>query len=218
MDIEQIERPGSLRRSQSSWRVWLASGLFEGALIIVSVIVGLLLTGWAQDQADRRRVEEMRGFILKEISANRALVLSDDYLPHHKRLSETIGKVSSLGTPTREQAMPAFQAVMRTGIHLTPADDSVWRSIAPSDLLEHMPPEKVFVLTRVYRIQDDLRLINENVYALLTRIPAEVVRGDPPAGPIMQLQLAINDLIAVEEDLVAQYDTALKSFDPDDVS
>jgi hypothetical protein len=145
-------------------------------------------------------------------------VLSDDYLPHHRRLSETIGKVSSLGTPTREQAMPAFQAVMQTGIHLTPAEDSVWRSVSPSDLLEHMPPEKVFTLARVYRIQDNLRLINENVYALLTRIPSEVVRGDPPAGPIMQLQLAVNDLIAVEEGLVAQYDAALKSFKTDDAS
>lgn len=215
MDIEPIERPGALRRSQPNWRVWLASGLFEGALIIVSVIVGLMLTGWAQDQSDRQRVNALRGFIETEITANRDLIASDGYLPHHKRLQGEIRKVAALEKPTREQAMPVFQAITETGVHLTPIDESVWRSVSSSDLLEHMAPEKVFALARLYRNQDDLKLVNETIYRLLTSIPSEMARGDPAQGPIIQLLLSINDLVAAEEGLLEQYDAALKMLGDD---
>ena len=211
MDPETLERPRTLRRSETGWRKWLISGLFESVLIMVSVVAGLMLTGWAQDQSDKQRVTALRGFIEKEIAANRDLIASGDYLPHHKQLLSEIRKVAELENPTREQATPAFQAITRTGIHLTPTDDSVWRSISPSDLLEHMPPEKVFTLTRVYRNQSDLTLVNETIYGMLTRIPFDMARGDPPLGAIIQLQLSINDLVAAEENLLKQYDAALKA-------
>lgn len=213
LDPETISEPKAVRRTQLSWRLWLLTAGFESAMIVLSLLLGLWLTGWAQDQDEKRRVDDMRGYILQEIKANRDMAASDFYIGHHRVLYKTIGAISDLDI-TLEEARPAFRKLTETGVHLPPIDDSVWRSISTGDLLEHMPPEQVFELARVYRVHEDLKLINDTLYQTLSRLPADLMRGDPPAGPVMQMTLGLSDLIAAEEALIAQSDIALKMFDP----
>ncbi len=198
-----------------NWRLWLLTAGFESAMIVLSLLLGLWLTNWAQDASEKRRVDDMRGYILQEIKANRALVLADAHLGHHRRLRDTIGAITDMDV-TLAEARPAFQAITKTGVHLPPVDDSVWRSVSSGDLLEHMPPEQVFELARVYRVQEDLKLINDTLYQTLTRLPADLMRSDRPAGSVMQMYLGLSDLIAAEEQLAKQSDKALAMFEPAD--
>lgn len=197
------------RRTGFNWRLWGFTALFEGALIVASVLLGLALTGWAQDAAEKQRVNEMRGYILREIASNRAIILDDQHLAHHKRLKEIVGKVAYTGV-TLEEANPAFGALLKTGVHLPPVDDSVWRSISSADLLRHMPPDEVFAMARVYRTHDDLELIQQSVYNSLTQLPASLMRGEAPAGAAVQITLSLSDLVAVEERLIDRYDAVLE--------
>lgn len=214
LDPESLSEPKAARRSRLSLRLWLLTAAFESAMIVLSLLLGLWLTGWAQDQNDKRRVDDIRGYILQEIKANRAVIAADEYIGHHLRLQQIVGPLARPDV-TLAEARPAFDAITKTGVHLPPVDDSVWRSVSSSELLEHMPPQHVFDLARVYRTHDDLKLINDTLYQTLTRLPADVLGGNPPAGPVMQLSLSISDLIAVEEALISRYDAALKLIDPE---
>lgn len=214
LDPEALSEPKAARRAKLSWRLWLLTAGFESAMIVLSLLLGLWLTGWAQDQDEKRRVDDMRGFILQEIRSNRAMVAADDTIGHHRRLLMTVRAIAEPGV-TLTEARPAFDAITKTGVHLPSIDDSVWRSVSSGDLLEHMPPEQVFALARVYRAHEDLTLINNTLYGTLSRLPADIMRGDPPAGPLMQLNLGLSDLISAEVALIARSDTALKMLDPD---
>lgn len=205
---DSVPTAKAARRAGLNWRVWLFTGLFEAALIVLSVLLGLALTGWAQDAAEKQRVSELRGYILQEIASNRAIIADDQHLGHHRRLKAIVGKVAYQGV-TLETADPAFDAVLQTGVHLPPVDDSVWRSVSSADLLRHMPPDEVFALARVYRTHEDLELIQQAVYNSLTQIPAGLMRGEAPAGAAVQLSLSLSDLIAVEERLIERYDAVL---------
>jgi hypothetical protein len=208
-----MAEPKAARRGKLSWRLWLLTAGFESAMIVLSLLLGLWLTGWAQDQDEKRRVDDLRGYILQEIRSNRALILSDEIIGHHRRLKRIVGPLARPDV-TMAEARPAFDAVTNTGVHLPQVDDSVWRSVSSGDLLEHMPPDDVFALTRVYRTHDDLTLIKNTLYQTLTRAPGELMRGDPPAGPVMQLNLSLADLVAVEEELLGRYEKVLTKMDP----
>jgi hypothetical protein len=195
-----------------SWRRWLPKAVFESLLIVFSVILALGLSDWAESRRTAARVQEMRGHLIGEMRANRALLVSDAYLPHHRQLKTAFGRATGMpGAPIgRAEARPAIDQLFKGGLHQPPLQDAVWSSVVGGDLLEHLPAEDLFTLARVYRAQSSTEELN--------RIGAESAAGlldvlaDESLAPrqMMRMTLFLEDMVYHEERMVALYDQALK--------
>lgn len=56
--------PPSRPAPRRNWRRWGPRALFEGALIVFSVILALALTNWAEDRKIDAEVAEARAFFI----------------------------------------------------------------------------------------------------------------------------------------------------------
>lgn len=206
-------RPGSLRARMADWRRWAPRAVFESVLIVFSVVLALGVTNWAEDRREQRRADQMRVFLRQEVASNRTLLLSNDYLPHHRRLQGELSRAATTGASSIEELRPVFRSVTASGVHFTPLDDSVWRSLAGSEVIEHMDPQEVFQLARLYRLQADLETLNTAFYSQMMSMPADLERGDPPRGALIRLNMYFNDVIAIEAGLADLYGGALATLD-----
>jgi hypothetical protein len=201
------ERP--TRRRPIAWRRWLPRAVFESVLIVFSVILALAVTDWANQRRTAVEVAEVRGFFIEEIRANRAILVSDPILPHHRRLLEVFNETADSETLTVAGAMAAYGAVFETGIHIPPLRDAVWRSAGTGDLLGEMPIEDVFVLADVYAAQAHLMETSTGFVSNMPPLLAGLEKGEGVRAAVLTGQLHLGDVVATEEGLVALYDRAL---------
>lgn len=197
------------------WRRWAPRAVFESLLIVFSLILALGLTNWAEDRETAERVQEARAFLAAEIAANRAVLVGDQYLPHHRRLNSLFSQASKVERPTRQDAMPAFQALFETGIHVAPLRDAVWRSASSSGLTAKMPLTEVFLLSDIYRQQEQLGRMSETFVAGTPALLTGLENGSGVKAALTAVNLHLGDITASEAGLVRQYDAALARLDPD---
>jgi len=198
-----------------NWRPWLVKGAFESALSILSVIVAMAVSQWADDQKTAARVKEMRGFLRAEIQANRDLIAHPDALPHHERLKQVFGEsMGSLEAPvSREAAVGAARSLFATGLHPTHVSDAVWTSLSGGELMEHMDPREVFMLAALYRDQGNLDDVNLAGYEAATGLVELLATGEDAKVRLMRTLLMLEDMVAQERRLIALYDQALAELD-----
>ena len=196
---------------------WTGRAAGEGLLIVFSVILALAVTDWADRRRTAHRVEEMRQFLVTEIRANRDELARDDYVPHHNRLKRVFARAG--GTPdgqtSRVEARTAADQLFGGGgLHLMAPRDAVWSSVSGGDLFEHMKPEEVFLLARVYRAQESLESVNragyENALGVLDILSDQ---GDRHRQ-MLRMTLYFEDLIQQETHLLRLYDEALAELAP----
>lgn len=211
-DAPDSPPPPSIRRR--IWPRWGPRAVFECVLIVFSVVLALMLADWAEDRKTAERVREARTWLVAEIAANRAVLVHDQYLPHHRRLSAAFSQVPA-GEPTREQAMPAFDALFDTGIHVAPLRDAVWRSVSTSDLAAEIPLTELFVLSDIYRQQDQLRRTSETFVTGMPTLLTGLQSGVGVKAAVMSVAFHLGDVTADETGLIQQYDAALARLDPD---
>ncbi|HEV2081468.1 MAG TPA: hypothetical protein VGR32_03335 [Brevundimonas sp.] len=204
--------PKKLRRD---WRRWGPRAAFECALIVFSVILALALTNWAEDRKVAAEVAEARAFFVAEIRANRQLLASDAFLPHHRRLRRVFNEAAGLEILTRVETMRAYGAMFETGLHLPPLRDAVWRSVGSGELLGEMDLEDVFLLADVYAAQARVMGTHDRFVASLPPILGEIERGEGLRAGVVAGQLSLGDVVASEEGLIRLYDQALARLDPD---
>ncbi|HEV7227776.1 hypothetical protein [Brevundimonas sp.] len=204
------------RRTRRDWRRWGPRAVFESLLIVFSVVLALALTNWAEQRRVAAEVAEARAFFIAEIRANRAILVGDPILPHHRRLRGAFNDAASLPAPTVGDAMRAYGAMFETGLHVPPLRDAVWRSVQTGDLLGEMPLEDVFLLADVYAAQSRMADMNDQFFTTLPPMLASLERGDGVRAAIVSGQLHLGDVVAGEEGLVRLYDRALARLDPDD--
>lgn len=205
------------RKWHLSWPSWGARAVFESVLIVFSVVLAMGVGEWAEHRRTANRVAEMRQFMIAEIRANRDNLATDDYIPHHQQLKQAFAAAGGMPdmVVTRQSAEPAISKLFGGGgLHLASTQDAVWTSVSSSDLFQHMEPEEVFILARVYRAQEALEGVNrggyENALGLLNVLSNE---GDAHRE-MMRMTLYLEDLIQQERNLLRIYDQALAELDP----
>lgn len=193
-------------------RRWLPRALFESFLIVFSVLLALWLSQWNERRATEQRVVEVRQFFAQELRANREMVRSQYYLPHHRRLRGGLEAVMSETVPMAGKRA-AVEALYRNGIRFPAFRDAVWRSISGGEVLEHMKPEEVFMLADIYRMQDQLGHSGLAFYPTLLQTPGDLMDVDVAQGKALTLMLYMSDLVAGEEQLLPMYDRAIASLE-----
>lgn len=197
------------RRRPIAWRRWLPRAVFESVLIVFSVVLAMWVSDWSNQRRTAAEVAELRDFFVQEIRANRAILVSDRILPHHRRLLGVFNETAGSETLTVAGAMAAYGAVWETGIHIPTLRDAVWRSAGTGDLLGEMPIEDVFVLADVYTAQAHLMETSTGFVANMPPLLAGLEKGEGVRAAVVMGQLHLGDVVASEEGLVQLYDRAL---------
>jgi hypothetical protein len=162
----------------------------------------LAVNQWQESRALAQRVAEARAAFATEIRSNRDLLLSDSYLPHHRRLQAQYAKASRGETADSN-------TFFQTGVHPTPLRDSAWRIFSGSTVLTNLPPQILFDLSDIYRAQDSIEKENQG---FLNAIGAPRADRDTPAyakDVTGSIALFLNDLVAAEDRLLHSYEHAL---------
>ena len=213
------EPPPGQPSSRWQWLKDLApKAVLESILIVFSVILALSVSDWADQRRTAHRVEEMRGYLIREIRTNRDNLDTPGFIPRHEGLKRAFYQGG--GTPeriqvTRAMAEPAIaQLFGGGGLNLMTPRDAVWRSVSASDLFEHMDPEEVFMLAQVYKAQESLESVNQagydNALGLLDILSSE----SNTHRSMMRMTLYLEDLLQQERNLLRIYNQALMRMDP----
>lgn len=199
----------------SVWRAfmreWGPRAVFESVLIVFSIVLALALSNWALSMQTEARVREARAYFVQELRANRAILVGDDIIPHHRRLHGIIAALNFDSPISLATAAPAREALFETGIHVAPLRDVVWQTYSGNELMEHIPPQVSFALNDAYRAQQQLAELQNSYYPVLSQLPAQMMTSQDLRGPLISLQLHLGDLIGSEENLLARYDAALRA-------
>ena len=201
-----------LRRPAIRWRRWLPRAAFESVLIVFSVVLALMLADWADHRRTNHEVAQVRAYFVEEIRANRAILLSQPILPHHRRLRGVFADVNE-GSVTQEQVMAAYGQVFETGIHVPALRDAVWRSAETGDLVGEMPIEDLFLLADIYKAQAALESVSHGFIDGMPGLLSGLENGEGVRAALGAGQLHLGDVVAGEEGLVRMYDRALAALD-----
>lgn len=183
-------------------RSWVSDLIIQPFMIALSVLAALAVNNWQESRATARRVGEARTAFMNEISANRQLLLSNDYLPHHRRLEADYKKAAQEGATDPH-------TFFDTGVHPAPLRDSAWRMLSGTDTLMRLPPDFVLALTDIYRLQDSIEKTNTG---FLNSLMAPRSDRETPAyakDVASSISMFLNDLVPAEERLASSYDKVL---------
>jgi hypothetical protein len=184
-------------------RRWLPRALFESGLIVLSILLALAVNEWRDDRTRAASIAEARRLFANELAGNRALLLSDAILPHHKRLQAEYAKLVEANSTSQG---PVFE----TGVHPALLRDAAWHSFAIGGTLANFAPAEVVLLSDIYRGQDNLEKLNTNFITVMWE-----PRGDRETPSYMRdanrsTWMYLNDVVPMEERLVQMYDRALE--------
>jgi type II secretory pathway pseudopilin PulG len=186
-------------------RTWVTQLIIQPIMIIVSILAALAVNNWQESRAKVKRQAEARSAFVNEISANKQLLLSADYLPHHRRLQGEYAAASK-----QDGADPG--TFFETGVHPTPLRDSAWRMLSGTGTLMELPSGFVLALTDIYRLQDSIEKRNEG---FLNSLGSPRSDRETPAYAkdlTRSIHMFLNDLVPAEEMLLRSYDRALERF------
>lgn len=208
--LDEGEVEGGQSRGPGRWKPWIVRGLFESALIVFSVLLALALSQWLNERELERRVQDTRRFFAEEVAANQKLLADPYYLPHHKALGRGLVEAAQAGPESPGFDAKAY-ALFESGAHPTPFREAVWSSISGSEIMARMPPEEVFQLSDIYRLQKDLAATHSGMYATLVGMDPEDRSPKAARGNVRALQLYMGDVVGLESTLQKRYEKVLAS-------
>lgn len=191
---------GGVASARAGWRPWLGKALFESALIVLSVLLALTLDSWRDSRARARSLEEARVSLVEELRFNRALLASDEYLPHHRKLHEIYDGMEVSGKT--DQANDLFKG----GVHVAPLRDAAWRIFLTSDVASELPFADRAMLAGIYAGQERLLGIHTAATGFLI---APRTDYDNPAflkSFVRSIDLYLTDVVVGETRLITLYD------------
>ena len=187
---------------------WLSQLIIQPIMIVVSILAALAVNNWQESRALTKRVAEARSAFASEITANKQMLLSAEYLPHHQRLQREYAKAIN-----GNSSDPG--SFFETGMHPAPLRDSTWRMLSGSNTLMQLPAEFVRTLTDIYQLQDSIQKRNDG---FLNAVGTPRSDRDTPAYAkdlTRSIHMFLNDLVPAEERLLRGYDHALERLSSD---
>lgn len=199
------------RRWSMKEHPWLHQLLIQPVMIVLSILAALGVTQWQESKARVQRLAGARAAFVNEIRSNQDLLLSESFLPHHRRLRLDYESIAKGQTPDKN-------SFFESGVHPTPLRDSAWRMLSGTATLMDLPPELVLGLSDVYRAQEWLERRNEG---FITALAAPRSDRETPAyvkDAASSIYMFLNDLVPAEERLLASYKHLLEKLSSNDAS
>ncbi|HKP03908.1 MAG TPA: hypothetical protein VJU77_11190 [Chthoniobacterales bacterium] len=189
-------------------RPWLTQLIIQPIMIVLSILAALGVDNWQKSQAKVRRVADTKAAFVKEITANKQLLQSQNYLPFHRKLQ------AEYAAAVKNNA-PDPGTFFESGPHSAPLRDSAWRVVSGTFTLMELPSGFVLALTDIYRLQDSLEKHNQGFLSSLSTPRSD--RETPAYAKDLthSISLFLNELVPAEERLIRNYDHLLERFAAD---
>ena len=187
----------------------LAKAAFECALIVVSVALGLAVNSWREQAVERQKLGEVRALFAAEMRANRDQLAAADVAPLHRKLAQAWTKLANIPAPAPADRDAAWAAAPM-GMHPFHPRDAVWTSFAHGELLQQMPAAELLQLAEIYRAQDDLRALNQSLFATVLMPTAQADAPEFIRSQANVARLTLTDITWAEGRLLELYDRSLK--------
>lgn len=181
------------------WRAWTGRLVFEGTLIVFSVLLALTLDGWRQDAAEERRLNEALESLADELKFNRELLEQPRHLEYHRGLYRHY--LALADSDSIDGADKAF----KDGLRIARVRDTAWTSFMASDVSNRLPFALRAELAGIYGDQDG---IDELFRLTIGGLVAARSDRDVPAyrrDQIRVLAMFLTDLVIREERLLNEY-------------
>lgn len=128
-----------------SVRIGLGSAIFQGALVVLGVLLGFLISEWQADQSRRAEADLALASIIEELAANRdAVVAARSYHGEH---------IAMIDRATKDKTPLDMRNFQRGFIAPAQTSTAAWTSASETGALSHLPFEKVLALSRIYSQQ-----------------------------------------------------------------
>ena len=189
-------------------RPWLTQLIIQPIMIVLSILAALGVDNWQKSQAKVRRVADTKAAFVKEITANKQLLQSQNYLPFHRKLQ------AEYAAAVKNNA-PDPGTFFESGPHSAPLRDSAWRVVSGTFTLMELPSGFVLALTDIYRLQDSLEKHNQGFLSSLSTPRSD--RETPAYAKDLthSISVFLNELVPTEERLIRNYDHLLQRFASD---
>jgi hypothetical protein len=125
-----------------SVRLGIGSAIFQGALVVLGVILGFLVTEWQADAGRRAAANQALHSILEEIAANRDSVAAAR--AYHEQ------KIAVLDAAARDNTPPDIRAFDRGFVSPAQVSAAAWTTAGETGALSNLPFDQVLALGRVY--------------------------------------------------------------------
>lgn len=126
---------------QMGWR----SAVFQAALVILGVVLGLAVTQWQTDAAQKAEAHHALDGIMEEIGANHAAV--KEARAYHEAKLTILAEAQKANTPLD------IRDFDRGFVSPAQLSNAAWTSASEVGALAHLPFDKVLALSKVYASQ-----------------------------------------------------------------
>lgn len=181
--------------------------LFESALIVLSVLLGLALNSWQERRREHDLAEQAITNFRREISANLAVLEKSE--PRHRVLMQRLDSAARATHPG-ESAFTAFATVIHDGgVATEPLRDAAWETAVSTGALRLLDYDRASALSEVYLIQRTslgatLRLLSDRFMMPQNFDPAT-------RGTMLQThRMLLNELAGQESYLIDVYRRTLQ--------
>jgi hypothetical protein len=188
-------------------REFWAKLLLEGALIVLSVVLGLALNEWRQDRADAALARTVLANFRNEMQRNLAVL--EKAQPSHAEFARRLAAAASRPRPERT-AFEVFVAEMpEGGLGGEPLGEAAWETASSTGALRLLPYETAARISDVYVLQRTS--IGPTTQRTLDRVLAPE-NFDPARKAVMirTVQMLMNELSTQEAYLIGRYRRALR--------
>lgn len=169
-------------------------------MIVLSVLLALAANSWAEGRRQRQLETQARDSFVKEIRANRALVVQA--LPYHESLTRAVLVADSVGGVT-SYAEWRRRAPMWSGFAPPDVAATAWQSSLTTGALSGLSYPQVAALSRAYTVQAKLDGFT------MTYLPIFDFSDPAMNATVRRMHVYMQTVLSYEHALVVDYDAAL---------
>ncbi len=172
----------------------------ESLMIVLSVLLALAASSWADARRERTLVDQSRTSFVQEIRDNRARLLKA--LPYHTALTTAVRQVDSGGAVANysewKRRVPIWSGFAPAELPAT-----AWQSALATGALAKMPYRDVASLSTVYTMQGRLDSFSASYMPLFDFSDLAM------AGTVRRMNAYMQTVMSYENALLAGYDSTL---------
>jgi len=176
----------------------------ESGMIVVSVLLALAASSWAEGRRERTLVAQARTSFVLEMRANRERIAK--VLPYHQALTTAVLAVDSTGGVT---SYAAWQKRVPIWSGFAPPDvaATAWQSAMATGALAHMRYPEVAAVSTAYTLQGKFDAFNASYIPLFDFSDAAMM------ATVRRMHAYMQTVVVYETALMADYDSALVKLD-----
>lgn len=186
--------------------------IIEAVMIVFTVLLALALSEWRSSTREAQTREAVLSNIILEIKNNKKDLESK--MDYHLKMSQKLGAYlnsdSLWSTLQHNSGIEVAMQLMGKGIQNPDLQSGAWKSAELSGVVNSFEYGTLYLLSNVYRIQEDGPNSTWKQMAKLFSDPSSYDK-DSARRICLMMQLAFKELYSQERSLVSSYENALKA-------